>query len=435
MFRLLYNHVMPFGLCNSSANFQNYVNNILWNALDKYATIYLNDVLIYSELRFDYRKHVRKIVKRFMNAGLQINVNKCEFNATKTKYLSLIIRPEGIEMDSEKVKAITTWNSPTSLKKLQKFLGFANFYRRFIRNFSLLFKPLHNLLKKDHPWIWQNEQKQSFQFLKRAFTTAPVLAMYDYDKKTVLETDASDWASGGILSQSGDDGVLRPMAYFSVKHTAAKCNYEIYDKKLLAIIEYLEKWRPELQNTAKPFEILIDYKNLEYFITTKALNQRQVRWSEFFAGFNFRITYKPGNKGVKPDALSRRSQDRPTKANPNDDRIKNRERRVLGPKVFDETIWAEFPDANNLTAAPAELILPNDATPLNELVNRAYGKSETAKMAIAALKDPAVRKWPKSIKHEINFVISDCRIYDNRIYYKNRLFVPANDELKMQIVY
>jgi hypothetical protein len=103
----------------------------------------------------------------------------------------------------------------------------------------------------------------------------------------------------------------------------------------------------------------------------------------------------------------------------------------LGPEVFDETIWAEFPDADNLIAAPAELILPNDAIPLDELVNCAYGRSETAGMAIAALKDPAVRKWPKFIKYEMGFAISDCRIYDNRIYYRNRLFVSADDEFKV----
>jgi hypothetical protein len=107
----------------------------------------------------------------------------------------------------------------------------------------------------------------------------------------------------------------------------------------------------------------------------------------------------------------------------------------LGPKVFDETIWAEFPNADNLIAASAKLILPNDATPLNELVNRAYGRNETARITIAALKDPVIRKWPKFIKHEINFAISDCRIYNNRIYYKNRLFISANDEFKMQIIY
>jgi hypothetical protein len=177
-------------------------------------------------------------------------------------------------MNSEKVKAIITWNSPISLKELQRFLGFANFYQCFIRNFLLLFKLLHNFLKKNHSWIWQNEQEQSFQSLKRAFTTAPILAMYDYNKKTVLETDASDWAFGGMLSQFSDDGVLRPMAYFLAKHTAAECNYEIYDKKLLVIIKCLEKWRPEFQDIIKPFEILTDYKNLEYFTITKALNQR-----------------------------------------------------------------------------------------------------------------------------------------------------------------
>jgi hypothetical protein len=107
----------------------------------------------------------------------------------------------------------------------------------------------------------------------------------------------------------------------------------------------------------------------------------------------------------------------------------------LGSKVFDETIWAEFSDANNLTAVLIELILPNDAIPLDELVNCAYGRSETAGIAIAALKDPAIRKWPKFIKHEMDFAIGDCRINDNRIYYRNRLFIPANDELKMQIVY
>jgi hypothetical protein len=107
----------------------------------------------------------------------------------------------------------------------------------------------------------------------------------------------------------------------------------------------------------------------------------------------------------------------------------------LGPEVFDKTIWAEFTDADNLTAALAKLILPDDAIPLDELINRAYDRSETAGIAIVALKNPAIQKWPKSIKYEIDFAIGDCYIYDNRIYYKNRLFISANDELKMQIVY
>ena len=167
-------------------------------------------------------------------------------------------------MDPAKVKTIRDWLSPPNLKDLQKFLGFANFYRRFIRNFSKISAPLNELLKKNTPWHWGDEQQHAFNDLKTAFATAPV---FDYTKRTILETDASDWASGGVLSQYDDDGVLRPVAYFSSKHSAQECNCEIYDKELLA--------------------------------------------TEFLSQFNFRIVYRPGSRAVRPDALSRKPGDRP----------------------------------------------------------------------------------------------------------------------------
>jgi hypothetical protein len=225
------------------------------------------------------------------------------------------------------------------------------------------------------------------------------------------------------------------VAYFSAKHSAAECNYEIYNKKLLAIIKCLKKWRLEFQGINKPFGILINYKNLEYFTIIKSLNQRQIRWSEFFAGFNFKITYRPGNKAIRPNAFSRRTQDCPTKANPEDDRVKNRERRILGPEAFDSAIFTKLFDDNNLTAAFAELILPDHETPFDELINRAYLHNNTAQTAIIALKNPFSRRWPKFIRSEIGFAMDDCKIYKNRIYYKNRLFIPENIELKMQIIY
>ena len=205
-------------------------------------------------------------------------------------------------------KTIVEWKEPPGVKDLQKFLGFANFYRRFIKDFSKHTQPLTNLLKKGIPWRWEDSHKQAFAQLKVAFTSAPVLAFFDYNRKSVLETDASDWASGGVLSQYDDEGRLRPVAYFSAKHSAQECNYEIYDKELLAIIKALEEWRPELSGSQEPFEIVTDHKNLEYFTTTKVLNQRQVRWSEFLSQFNFRIVYRPGSKAARPDALSRKSE-------------------------------------------------------------------------------------------------------------------------------
>lgn len=128
------------------------------------------------------------------------------------------------------------------------------------------------LLKKEADWSWRTDQTIAFESLKTAFTTAPVLAYFDYTKRTVVETAASNWASGGVLSQIGDEGRLRPVAFFSAKHSAPECNYEIYDKKLLAIVKALEEWRPELQGTTNSFEIITDHKNLQTFMTTKQLN-------------------------------------------------------------------------------------------------------------------------------------------------------------------
>jgi hypothetical protein len=168
------------------------------------------------------------------------------------------------------------------------------------------------------------------------------------------------------------------VVYFSAKHSAAKCNYEIYDKKLLAIIKCLEKWQPKLQNINEPFRILIDHKNLKYFIIIKSLNQKQMRWLEFLAGFNFKITYRPGNKAIQSDALSRRTQDCPNKANPENNRIKNRKKRILGSEAFDSAILIKLFDDDNLTAAFARLIFPNNETPFNKLIDRAYFHNNTA---------------------------------------------------------
>jgi len=169
-------------------------------------------------------------------------------------------------MDPEKVQAIQAWKDLTSVKELQQFLGFANFYRRFIQGYSAVVSPMTQLLRKEAPWVWGPEQAAAFRALKTAFTTAPVLAYYDYSKRTVVGTDASNWASGGVLSQTDADGKLRPVAFFSAKHSAPECNYEIYDKELLAIVKALEEWRPELQGTADAFEIITDHKNLQTFI-------------------------------------------------------------------------------------------------------------------------------------------------------------------------
>ncbi|KFA54042.1 hypothetical protein S40293_10234 [Stachybotrys chartarum IBT 40293] len=154
------------------------------------------------------------------------------------------------------------------------FLGFGNFYRQFIYNYSKVIAPLTHLMKKGVPFAWDSECELAFQRLKEAFTTAPILAPFDWTKEIILETDASDYISAGILLQYDDKGRLRPVAYFSKKHSTIECNYKIYNKELMAIIRCFEEWRPELEGVASLIKVISDHKNLEYFITTKLLNQR-----------------------------------------------------------------------------------------------------------------------------------------------------------------
>ncbi|KAI0993916.1 hypothetical protein K3495_g14268, partial [Podosphaera aphanis] len=438
-FGLFESLVMPFGLCNAPASFQHYINHQLFDILDKFCTAYLDDVLIYSNNIKEHRDHVRQVVSRLQEAGLQIDINKCEFETKRTKYLGLIITPEGIEMDKEKVKAITTWEPPSSVRELQRFLGFANFYRRFIKDFSKICRPLTELLQKDKPYIWGRPQQLAFSSLQSSFKSSPILAYYDYNKKTVLETDASDWASGGVLSQLNEDGLLRPVAYFSSKHTPAECNYEIYDKELLAIVKSLEEWRPELQGTSEPFDIKTDHKNLAYFMTTKALSQRQVRWSEFLSQFNFRIIYRPGEQAVLPDALSRKSEDRPKDIT--DERLQHRERILLQPSLFDDATKNDILSELNkdsekeMKAAPIDMIIPDVEKPIDTLITDAYLKSSIATAMINSLKNKNCKRWPKDLQKYLRTEMIDCKLVGNWIYRRDKLFLPPDDELKTQVLY
>jgi len=142
------------------------------------------------------------------------------------------------------------------------------------------------------------------------------LKHFDPEKECILEIDASDYVTAGVLSQYGDDGLLYPVAYYSKKFLAAECNWEIYDKELAAIIHGLEEWRPELMGAKFPIQVITDHKNLEYFMTTKKLNRRQARWAAYLANFNLKIQYRPGSYNSRADALTRQSADIPEPGDP-----------------------------------------------------------------------------------------------------------------------
>ena len=298
--------VMPFGLSNAPAAFQRFVNEVFADLLDVCVVVYLDDILIYSDNPDEHRAHVREVLRRLRRHHLYARADKCEFHAESVEYLGYILSREGLTMAESKIKAILDWPEPRKVRDIQSFLGFANFYRRFIHNYSEIVLPLTRLTRKGVPWDFDQKCRDSFNVLKSAFTSAPVLHHWVPDHQITVETDASDYAIAGILSITSDSGELHPVAFHSRTLSGAELNYDTHDKELLAIFEAFKTWRHYLEGSATPIDVVTDHKNLEYFSTSKILTRRQARWSEYLSQFNLVIRFRPGKLGAKPDALTRR---------------------------------------------------------------------------------------------------------------------------------
>ena len=298
--------VMPFGLTNAPAAFQRFMNDIFSDMLDVHVIIYLDDILIYSDDPAEHKKHVREVLRRLRQNGLYCKPEKCHFDTDTVNYLGFILSKDGLKMDPAKVQTIQDWPEPRKVKDIQSFLGFANFYRRFISDYSDIVVPLTRLTRKGILWNFSDAARKSFHSLKTAFTTAPILTHWVPDKQLIVETDASDYALGAILSIVVDSGEVHPVAFHSRTFTAPELNYDTHDKELLAIFEAFRVWRHYLEGSGIPIEVLTDHKNLEYFSTTKILTRRQARWSEYLSQFNLVIRFRPGKLGTKPDSLTRR---------------------------------------------------------------------------------------------------------------------------------
>ena len=300
---------MPFSLANALLLFQHYINDTLRDYLNIFCTVYIDDILIYSNFWEEHTAHVKKILECLWIAGLQINISKCEFNVTEVYYLGMIITTDSICMNSQKVQAVVNWETSICVKDIQAFIDFANFYQRFVQGFSKVVAPLIALVRKDVLLKWTEECQKFFELLKKRFTTALILAHFDSTKKLIVETDASDWVSAEILSQYSDDNIFCPVTFFSKKHLVQEVNYEIYDKELLVIICAFEEWWPELEGSAFSLKVITDHQNLKYFMSTKQLFCHQAQWSEFLSRFNFKIVYQPEKQEAKSDALTRQSED------------------------------------------------------------------------------------------------------------------------------
>jgi len=217
--------------------------------------------------------------------------------------------------------------------------------------------------------------------------------------------------SAGVLSQRDDEGILHPVAYYSKKHSPAECNYDIYDKELMAIIKALEEWRPECEGAAYPLKLITDHRNLEYFMTKKLLNRRQARWSEFLTRFDYNIVYRPGKSNGKADALTRRPGDLPEGG---DERLKNMEHVVLKPHNLPEQLRIS---ANDMPE--------QDVPSINHLFTRAY------------MDDPLPKKILEAIRRGgslRDITVAECIEKEGEIWNRGKRYVPEGDQLRLRLI-
>ncbi|KAJ8343696.1 hypothetical protein SKAU_G00310250 [Synaphobranchus kaupii] len=240
--------VVPFGLTNAPAVFQGMVNDVLRDLLGKSVFVYIDDILIFSKSPQEHILHVREVLQRLLENQLFVKAEKCAFHVSSVPFLGFIIEEGSIRADPVKIKAVTEWPQPTSRKHLQQFLGFANFYRRFIRNYSVIAAPLTKLTSTALSFSWNSEAQLAFERLKTRFSSAPILCNPDPSRQFIIEVDASDTGVGAILSQRAAlDNKLHPCAFFSQRLSSAERNYDVGDRELLAIKLALEEWRHWLE--------------------------------------------------------------------------------------------------------------------------------------------------------------------------------------------
>src|SRR5882762_5858108 len=298
---------MFFGLCNSPGTFQAFMDEIFYDLKTKgYCIIYMDDILIFSIDPEHHRRAVREVLKVLRKHKLYLKAEKCEFHKTEMEFLGFIVGNGQVRMDEGKVNVVKQWKSPQNKKDLQTFLGFANFYRKFIKDFaksSLKITPLTG--KKE--WNWGTEQEEAFREIIDKMCREPVLWTLKDHGKMRIEVDGSGHAMGAVLMQE-QDGDFRAITHHSETYNAAEWNYHTEDREMLAIMMMLKKWRHYLQGRPT-FEIWTDHRNLQTFRKPQNINRQQARWITDMQEFDFTIHHIEGKKNIRADALSRQDRE------------------------------------------------------------------------------------------------------------------------------
>jgi ribonuclease HI len=304
--------VMFFGLTNSTSTFQEMMNVIYKEVIERHMErgtvirIYMDDIAIATTGTLqDHIDAVQDILRVAEEHDLYFKPSKCMFHASSIDYLGVIIEKGMTRMDPIKIAGIKNWPTPTKIRDIRSFLRFCNFYRPFIQGFAHLARPLNKLTRKDTEWAWEKQHQQAFEELKTRVTMEPVLAHPVLTDPFELEVDASGFAMGAVLLQKKEDGKKHPIAYYSKTLSAAEWNYDVYDLELLAIVNALDHWRPYLAGSPHKIIIYSDHQNLLYWKEPHKISRCVAREVLMLSEYNFEIRHIKGITNRRADALSR----------------------------------------------------------------------------------------------------------------------------------
>ncbi|GKA09498.1 putative reverse transcriptase domain-containing protein [Tanacetum coccineum] len=307
-FQTRYGHfefqVMLFGLTNAPAVFMDLMNRVCKQNLDKFVIVFVDDILVYSKDEKEHKKHLKINLELLKEEILYAKFSKCDFWLDSVQFLSHVIDRSGVHIDPDKIEALKSWAAPTMPTEVRQFLGLPGYYRRFIKGFSLISKPLTKLTQKDKKYEWGKEEQEAFQTLKQKLCSAPILALLEGTKDFVVYCHASLTGYGAVLMQRE-----KVITYAFRQLKVHKENYTTHDLELGAVVFALKLWRYYLYGTK--CVVFTDHKSLQYILNPKELNLRQRRWIELLSDYDREIRYHMGKVNVVADALIRKERIKP----------------------------------------------------------------------------------------------------------------------------
>jgi hypothetical protein len=296
--------VMPFGLCNAPATFQRLMDTVFYDVLWKFVLVYMDDIIIFSKTAQEHKIHLEEVFKLLMKAGLKLNPDKCDFYQEKILFLGHMISKKGIQPNPALVEKIKNCPRPTTKTKVRSFLGLASYYRRFIRNFSGIARPLYNLTKHDEIFAWTEECEYAYDHLRNCLTSYPVVIYPNFNKPFSLHTDASNYAIGAVLVQKDDQGHDHVIAYASRILSLAESNYTVTEKECLAVIWATKHFHHLIQGQS--FSIVTDHEAIPWLKKHKNPKGRLARWIVHLSEYDpYTIIRRKGSSHLDADALSR----------------------------------------------------------------------------------------------------------------------------------